>query len=97
MAEGAPLLRVYVGNCIEGSNPSLSAIFKGMAFRHSFKYCECEDSVRTLRFDKIAGSDFERTQCGPAGVEGRTPGIIPRPQPYLKEWLFAIVEDMGSG
>ncbi len=27
MAEGAPLLRVYRGNSIEGSNPSLSAIF----------------------------------------------------------------------
>ncbi len=26
MAEGAPLLRVYRGNSIEGSNPSLSAI-----------------------------------------------------------------------
>ena len=26
MAEGAPLLRVYGGNSIEGSNPSLSAI-----------------------------------------------------------------------
>ncbi len=31
MAEGAPLLRVYTGNRIEGSNPSLSAIFLGMA------------------------------------------------------------------
>ncbi len=28
MAEGAPLLRVYRGNSIEGSNPSLSAIFE---------------------------------------------------------------------
>ena len=28
MAEGAPLLRVYRGNSIEGSNPSLSAICK---------------------------------------------------------------------
>ncbi len=27
MAEGVPLLRVYLGNWIEGSNPSLSAIF----------------------------------------------------------------------
>ena len=31
VAEGAPLLRVYTGNRIEGSNPSLSAIFLGMA------------------------------------------------------------------
>ena len=30
VAEGAPLLRVYTGNRIEGSNPSLSAIFLGM-------------------------------------------------------------------
>ena len=29
MAEGAPLLRVYRGNSIEGSNPSLSAKLKG--------------------------------------------------------------------
>ncbi len=28
MAEGAPLLRVYIGNSIEGSNPSLSATHK---------------------------------------------------------------------
>ena len=27
MAEGVPLLRVYLGNWIEGSNPSFSAIF----------------------------------------------------------------------
>ena len=27
VAEGVPLLRVYMGNCIEGSNPSFSAIF----------------------------------------------------------------------
>ena len=30
VAEGAPLLRVYTGNRIEGSNPSLSAIFLQM-------------------------------------------------------------------
>jgi hypothetical protein len=28
VAEGAPLLRVYRGNSIEGSNPSISAIFR---------------------------------------------------------------------
>jgi hypothetical protein len=54
-----------------------------MAKRHSYKYWDSEDLVRTLRFDKFAGSKFERTQCGPEGVEGRTPGIIPRSPPYL--------------
>jgi hypothetical protein len=28
VAEGAPLLRAYRGNFIEGSNPSLSAIYR---------------------------------------------------------------------
>ena len=83
MAEGAPLLRVYVGDCIEGSNPSLSAIFIRMAKRHSYKYWGSEDLVRTLWFDKFARSKFERTQCGPEGVEGRKPAIIPRSPPYL--------------
>ena len=81
MAEGAPLLRVYTGNRIEGSNPSLSAIFIRMAQRHSYEYWDSEDLVRTLWFDKFAGSKFERTKCGPEGVEGRTPGIIPRSPP----------------
>ncbi len=30
MAEGVPLLRVYLGNWIEGSNPSFSAIYSGI-------------------------------------------------------------------
>ncbi len=34
-AEGAPLLRVYRGNSIEGSNPSLSAIILSCP-RHSW-------------------------------------------------------------
>ena len=58
MAEGAPLLRVYIGNSIEGSNPSLSATHKkappvqtGGAF---LCVAESEDLVRT-NFEKIAG------------------------------------------
>ena len=39
--------------------------------------------MRTLWFDKFAGSKFERTKCGPVGVEGRTPGIIPRSPPLI--------------
>jgi len=30
---------------------------------------------------KFAGSKFERTKCGPEGVEGRMPGVIPRSPP----------------
>ena len=43
VAEGAPLLRVYVGDCIEGSNPSLSAIFIRMACCQSYKDRESDD------------------------------------------------------
>ena len=61
MAEGAPLLRVYMGNRIEGSNPSLSAIYKksppalpGGLFLYLL---ESEYMVRTS-FEKNAGSVF---------------------------------------
>ena len=36
MAEGAPLLRAYRRNLIEGSNPSLSAIIKKPDLRRVF-------------------------------------------------------------
>ncbi len=44
MAEGAPLLRVYRGNSIEGSNPSLTAIslYSLQIFR--MFYC-CNDTT----------------------------------------------------
>ncbi|RTZ59345.1 MAG: hypothetical protein DSZ32_05445 [Gammaproteobacteria bacterium] len=58
---------------------------------------------KLFRFDKIAGSDFERAQRGPAGVEGRTPGIqnrrerfcLSRPwdKPFGQAGLLKIVPD----
>jgi hypothetical protein len=47
-------------------------------------------------FNKIAGSDFERTQCGPEGVEpkdgGNTPGstAIEMKQPLLGAFLLLL-------
>jgi hypothetical protein len=38
--------------------------------RGLFQYWEKGSLMRTLRFDKIAGSDFERAQHGPQG-EGK--------------------------
>ena len=37
MAEGVPLLRVYMGNRIEGSNPSFSAIIFKIINADDFK------------------------------------------------------------
>ena len=66
----------------QGSNPCLSANNK-WAFSGPFLLVVREDLVRSLRFDKFAGSEFERAQHSPAGVEGRKPGIIPRSPPYF--------------
>ena len=41
MAEGAPLLREYGGNLIEGSNPFLSAIFIQRSKNHPNKSTNC--------------------------------------------------------
>ena len=54
MAEGVPLLRVYLGNWIEGSNPSLSAIRKKPGFTPGFlrmaeRVCEEEPLFDKLR------------------------------------------------
>tara|TARA_A100000164_G_scaffold320222_1_gene302274 strand:- start:65 stop:274 length:210 start_codon:yes stop_codon:yes gene_type:complete len=48
VVEGARLESVYIGNCIEGSNPSLSAIKKGL-----FIYIYFANKV-LLRKDKSA-------------------------------------------
>ncbi len=44
MVEGAFLLRRYTGDCIEGSNPSLSAIFFKDNFSH--RHCECSEAIQ---------------------------------------------------
>ena len=55
MVESASLLRRYKGNCIEGSNPSLSAIFeKNMNANEMIKYCI------QLYFDGCDESDPEK-------------------------------------
>ena len=57
MVEGAPLLREYTGNGIEGSNPFFSAIFSttGNADRLGFVNC-C--SARLTRLEPEAASHF---------------------------------------
>ena len=50
VAEGAPLLRAYRGNFIEGSNPSLSAITKKPDFKSGFLVMAERDWKRSLRF-----------------------------------------------
>ena len=61
MAEGAPLLRVYIGNSIEGSNPSLSAKHKKAPHWKQWGaflcLAESEAMVRS-HFEKSAGSTF---------------------------------------
>ncbi len=67
MAEGAPLLRAYRRNLIEGSNPSLSAIYKKPDFQSGFLYMAERDRPRSLRFDKRVA---RRTAAGcPKGEE----------------------------
>ncbi len=62
MAEGAPLLRVYGGNSIEGSNPSLSATIKKAPLVGAFLMVgEVEALMRTL------GSTTERSVVAATG------------------------------
>ena len=74
MAEGAPLLRAYRGNFIEGSNPSLSAIYKKPDFKSGFLYMAERDCLRGLRFDKRVASQTAKG-C-PDGVR-----ILAQPKP----------------
>ena len=46
VAEGAPLLRAYTGNCIEGSNPSLSATLYGVFMKKSAKRVFVNDKMQ---------------------------------------------------
>ena len=66
MAEGAPLLRVYRGNSIEGSNPSFSAIY---------------DNPLHFTWFGVQGVFLCRTRCGlfvaPSSVdESRKPCVL---------------------
>tara|TARA_B110000858_G_scaffold135140_1_gene153679 strand:+ start:173 stop:385 length:213 start_codon:yes stop_codon:yes gene_type:complete len=66
VAEGAPLLRAYRGNFIEGSNPSLSAINKKPDYKSGFLFMAERDRQRTLRFER---SVAPQTAAGcPEGV-----------------------------
>ena len=85
MAEGAPLLRAYRGNFIEGSNPSLSAIYKKPDLVSGFLYMAQRDCLRSLRFDKRVA---RRTAKGcPEGVR-----ILaqPKPEPIPLSSIFLL-------
>jgi hypothetical protein len=67
VAEGAPLLRAYRGNFIEGSNPSLSAIYKKPDFKSGFLYMAERDCLRSLRFERRVAS--QTAEGCPAGAK----------------------------
>ena len=48
MVEGAFLLRRYTGDCIEGSNPSLSARFFKENFSH--RHCERSEAIQKTQY-----------------------------------------------
>ena len=64
MAEGAPLLRVYRFIPIEGSNPSLSAIYKAALMGGFFMKADSEgfepSIIRPVR--PITGSDWDAVE-----------------------------------
>ena len=69
MAEGARLESVYVGNCIEGSNPSLSAILKVIYKQRAWRW------VRSHAMEPVRiGSDRERSSPKDSGPGARCPG-----------------------
>ncbi len=63
MVEGARLERVYTGNRIEGSNPSLSAILIHPATGHAYldtAYCFDDDIASAVAFSlKVKKSDLD--------------------------------------
>lgn len=63
MVEGARLERVYTGNCIEGSNPSLSAISAQVPFFTPITVLMtvCPGRARCVRMD---GHRFARLDVG---------------------------------
>ena len=71
MAEGVPLLRVYIRNGIEGSNPSFSAIIKQGPQRGPFFMMATNDGREPSRFDKLRlGRNLNKEQSDEALEEG---------------------------
>ncbi len=71
MAEGAPLLRVYRGNLIEGSNPSLSAIQTKRPQSSDWGLFVCMVEMQGLStilagFDKLRPSNLDKEQSDEA-------------------------------
>ena len=79
MAEGAPLLRAYRLTPIEGSNPSLSAIYqKGVrayALTPFWYMAESDDLVRAVRFDKFASKANLKRAAARRSPEGVTTAL----------------------
>ena len=85
MAEGAPLLRVYTGNRIEGSNPSLSAIFLQMGISPFVRRLR---KMRYLTIPLVRKNRLERffTTAGSPKGEGMDSPSNPRFR-YIDESL----------
>ncbi len=58
MVEGARLERVYTGNRIEGSNPSLSAISLSKTLKLIFFYCQVCQPINLAIFPRLVPIDF---------------------------------------
>ncbi len=69
MVEGARLESVYTVKRIKGSNP-FSPPNKIKPPCGAFLFGGEKGFDLNPRFDKFAGSEFERTQCGPSESEG---------------------------
>ena len=59
MAEGAPLLREYGGNSIEGSNPSLSEPVIGSKVVQSCQVLRCKSDAPVAQLDRVSGYEPE--------------------------------------
>ena len=66
MDEGARLESVWTGNCLQGSNPCLSAIFKGIAVLDGEVAVPC--TRKPLQRGRIPAPGF--SLWGPAPVRG---------------------------
>ncbi|MEY4631556.1 MAG: hypothetical protein RIQ81_1676 [Pseudomonadota bacterium] len=63
MAEGTALLRRHTGNCIEGSNPSLSAIFRLDQFRKTAFFKDSSDSPAGHKETGAVTFDFRKAEA----------------------------------
>jgi hypothetical protein len=92
VAEGARLESVFRLTPNEGSNPSLSARLNEKAPDESpglfHLLVEKEDMMRTLWFDKFAGSEFGRALARPAGPAPWMVLAIPLSEPV---WFAPLV------